>query len=280
MSSEPDSAPGRPAMEALRRARALGGRRWAILGANVGASRTLLTGRRRDVSAPIIPFDGARIANALALAVSALAFLVLFVDPHLAAWQATLPGSDVALFRGVTRFGKSDWILIGTGLVVIATLLAETAALTPRQRAVRGRRALAALYVFIAVALPGIASNLAKNVIGRARPKYFDEVGSFAFHPFAGDSGWASFPSGHSTTGFALGVALALLFPRLRWVFLALGFWIAVSRLAVKAHYPSDVLGGALVGALGAWLIARLFARRRLVFRFGADGRLVRRRLS
>ena len=76
----------------------------------------------------------------------------------------------------------------------------------------------------------------------------------------------------------ALGVALALLFPRLRWVFLCIGFWIAVSRLFVGAHYPSDVFAGGLLGGVTAWLMARALARQRLVFGFDDEGSLVRRR--
>jgi len=75
----------------------------------------------------------------------------------------------------------------------------------------------------------------------------------------------------------AFGVALALLFPRLRWLFLCLGLWIAVSRLFVRAHYPSDVLAGCLIGGAAAWLLARWLAQRRLVFGFDDGGRLVRR---
>ena len=125
--------------------------------------------------------------------------------------------------------------------------------------------------------LPGIVANIAKYVIGRARPKHFAEAGALAFDFWSGDASWASFPSGHATTAMALGLALALLFPRLRWVFLSLGFWIAVSRLFTRAHYPSDVLAGCLVGGLFAWLLARALARHRLIFGFDREGSLVRR---
>ena len=75
----------------------------------------------------------------------------------------------------------------------------------------------------------------------------------------------------------ALGMSLALLFPRLRWVFLCIGFWFAASRLFILQHYPSDMFAGCLLGGGGAWLIARAFAQRRLIFGFDGDGRLIRR---
>jgi len=139
-------------------------------------------------------------------------------------------------------------------------------------------RTLAAGYVFAAVAVSGIIANLSKNIIGRARPKHFDETGPLSFDFWSGDSSWASFPSGHATTAMALGVSLALLFPRMRWVFLCLCFWIAVSRLFVGVHYPSDVIAGGILGGITAWLMARALARRRLLFGFSGDGILLRRK--
>jgi undecaprenyl-diphosphatase len=234
--------------------------------------------RRHDLRFRVVPFDGPQTANAVALIASALLVLAFVLDPLLVAWQDALPAGAQHAFKTVTRFGKSDWILVTTGLFVIAMLALDASAMHQRLRVRRAVRTLAALYVFLSVAASGILVNLAKYGIGRARPKHFADAGPFAFHPFSGDAGWASFPSGHSTTAMALGVALALLFPRFRWVFVTLGFWIAVSRLGTRAHYPSDVLAGCLAGGLTAWLFARALARRRLVFGFDGAGRLVRRR--
>ncbi len=51
-----------------------------------------------------------------------------------------------------------------------------------------------------------------------------------------------------------------------------------MSRLVTRAHYPSDVLAGAVLGGLTAWLVARAFARRRLIFGFNQKGGLIRRK--
>ena len=53
------------------------------------------------------------------------------------------------------------------------------------------------------------------------------------------------------------------------WIYALL---ISVSRVVVTAHYPSDVLAGAVVGVVGALLVRRYFALRRLAFSIGPDG--------
>ena len=47
---------------------------------------------------------------------------------------------------------------------------------------------------------------------------------------------------------------------------------IAVSRVVLTAHHPSDVLAGAVFGAVGALLVRDWFAARRLAFVLGPDG--------
>jgi undecaprenyl-diphosphatase len=83
---------------------------------------------------------------------------------------------------------------------------------------------------------------------------------------------YASLPSGHATTAFAALVAFGTLWPRSRTLWLVYALLIAVSRVVVTAHYPSDVLAGALVGIAGAVTVRHYFAQRRLGFAIGPDG--------
>jgi undecaprenyl-diphosphatase len=59
-----------------------------------------------------------------------------------------------------------------------------------------------------------------------------------------------SFPSGHSTTAFAVALSLGSFYPEIMPVLLALAANVAVSRVIVGMHFLSDVLAGSLVGAL------------------------------
>ena len=71
-----------------------------------------------------------------------------------------------------------------------------------------------------------------------------------------------SFPSGHTATSFACATVIALLVPRTAPFVYTLALAIGYSRLYVGVHWPSDVLGGIVVGVLTALLL--LAAARRL----------------
>ena len=70
-----------------------------------------------------------------------------------------------------------------------------------------------------------------------------------------------SFPSGHTNAAFAFAIAVCLSAPR-RWMKITavcMAVVMGLSRLYVGVHYPSDVLVGALVGALCAWVAWKAF---------------------
>ena len=64
----------------------------------------------------------------------------------------------------------------------------------------------------------------------------------------------------------AAAVAIGAVWPRARPLMWLYALTIMFSRVVVVAHHPSDVIAGALVGAVGALLVRRCFAARRLVF--------------
>lgn len=84
--------------------------------------------------------------------------------------------------------------------------------------------------------------------------------------------------SGHSATAAAMALSLALVFPRLRALFVTAGVLICVSRQLVGMHWMSDTLTGWAVGAAFTYWLAHAFARRGLMFRYDDFGRLRPRR--
>ncbi|MEO8034582.1 MAG: phosphatase PAP2 family protein [Acidobacteriota bacterium] len=92
----------------------------------------------------------------------------------------------------------------------------------------------------------GLVTPLLKRVFGRARP--IQEEGARSFHPFS--SNHESFPSGHATNAFACATAIAGHYDG--WivptVVYSIATGVAMSRVNDRAHFPADVLAGALIG--------------------------------
>ena len=101
-----------------------------------------------------------------------------------------------------------------------------------------------------AVAYSGIACLTLKAAFGRARPWQGEGPHSFA-GPRINDA-YSSMPSGHTATAFALATVLANRYPKYKHLFYACASVIALSRVYVNAHWPSDVLAGAAVGVWSA----------------------------
>ena len=78
-----------------------------------------------------------------------------------------------------------------------------------------------------------------------------------------------SFPSGHTAASFASVMALYLAGEKKIWIpSLVLAILIAFSRLYLYVHYPTDVLGGVIIGvaagALGYWLVKKVSELKRV----------------
>jgi undecaprenyl-diphosphatase len=59
-----------------------------------------------------------------------------------------------------------------------------------------------------------------------------------------------SFPSGHTTAVFSIVVPFLLAFPHLSFLLIPLAISVALSRIYLGLHYPSDVLAGCLLGTV------------------------------
>jgi membrane-associated phospholipid phosphatase len=105
-----------------------------------------------------------------------------------------------------------------------------------------------------AAALAMLVNQLVAHVWDRSRP--------FAAHPSAhvwgARSHDPSFPSDHASAAFGIAVAVFLFDRLVGSLFLAAAAVIGVGRVVVGAHYPGDVLAGALVGTACAILVVRL----------------------
>lgn len=159
--------------------------------------------------------------------------LLLFIQEHL-----RFPGlNEVMCF--ITHLGDTGAIWIALALILL---------IFKRTRRV-------GLFCAVAMILNLLMTNIAlKNIIQRIRP--YEVINSLnilieAQHDF-------SFPSGHTACSFAAAWTLFRTAPRKYSIpALVLAVLISLSRLYVGVHYPTDVLGGLLVGVLAAELSVR-----------------------
>jgi len=70
-----------------------------------------------------------------------------------------------------------------------------------------------------------------------------------------------SFPSGHAAFFFALATVIYFYNRKLGILFFLTAFFISICRVFVGVHWPSDILGGAIVGILTGWLIFKISKR-------------------
>ncbi|HEV7718879.1 MAG TPA: phosphatase PAP2 family protein [Arsenicitalea sp.] len=214
-----------------------------------------------------------------ALGFVAAMLVLLWLDHSVSVLAIGLPNTIRAFFADITRWGESDWILIPSlGLLV---LTAVVALLIPKRIPRLALLQMVHMYalIFVGVGLPGLIANFLKRLIGRSRPDMFDTVGTLGFHSFANNYLFEGFPSGHTTTAVGFACIIGFLAPRWFAVGLVYAIAIAFSRLSTGMHYPTDILGGAVLGGFGAYAVRYFFAKRRWGFEFLPDGRIVPRPL-
>jgi undecaprenyl-diphosphatase len=143
--------------------------------------------------------------------------------------------------------------LTGTNLTILPLTLAIGWWLWKRKRV-----GIIALHLLVVTTGSLSLNPTMKYLLGRDRPDLFPRRGMY---------NWASYPSGHAILTIALYMTVALLLYRTRgwrWPFLvAVAVFLAnaYSRLYLAVHWPTDLVGGLLIGTV--WLIGtwRAFSR-------------------
>ncbi|WP_291869481.1 phosphatase PAP2 family protein [Maribacter sp.] len=105
-------------------------------------------------------------------------------------------------------------------------------------------------------------TDLIKEIVERLRPNNNEEINGFIRILKRPTS--YSFFSGHSSSSFSI-TTLLFLFLRKRfqwaWLFYVWPLFFAYSRIYVGVHYPLDIIVGALVGVLSAFIFFRFYTR-------------------
>jgi undecaprenyl-diphosphatase len=216
--------------------------------------------------------DTARLLFGATLAVAVVIATMFMLDAWSVRQARGLPAALLTAAGRFTDLGKSGYFLWPLGILMLMLAALYSPAMPRLWRGILAAWGVRIGFVFVAIGLPSLFDTIIKNMIGRARPFVVAGPDVWAYEPFTWHPRYASFPSGHATTAFAALVAIGAIFPQARalmWIYAVL---IALSRVVIMAHHPSDVIGGAIVGAVGAVMVRNWFAARRLGFSVAADG--------
>jgi undecaprenyl-diphosphatase len=109
---------------------------------------------------------------------------------------------------------------------------------------------------FASAALAYLVAFVIHHAWARPRPYMTHHIS----HPWSNTTD-ASFPSDHATVSYAIAFAVLAFDPIAGAIFLVVATIIAVGRLFIGAHYPSDVVAGLIIGLLAAGVVVRLLPR-------------------
>lgn len=148
--------------------------------------------------------------------------------------------------HGLMRFYANDGIVLFAGLLVIGFLLA---------RHHRDNRRVAGSLWAGAAAMTALGiGQIIGNIVDRARP--YDTLANM--HVLVDRTTDFSFPSDHATVAGAVAVGLFCANRRLGIFSVVAAVLMAFTRVYVGAHYPSDVVGGLVLGGMVAYAGDRL----------------------
>jgi membrane-associated phospholipid phosphatase len=118
------------------------------------------------------------------------------------------------------------------------------------------------LYICLTASIAITIGEGLKYLLGRYRPVMLFENNLYGLHFFSSKSALHATPSGHTIRAFSLLTALSLVYRRWTVVFMAVAVLVGASRVAVTAHYPSDVIVGAFIGIFtAAWTYQYFFVK-------------------
>jgi undecaprenyl-diphosphatase len=155
----------------------------------------------------------------------------------------------------ITDLNKQRMVLVFVAVLLLWMLI----------RGKRHVRIAAFLLIMTIVVSDQFSSSVIKYWFERPRPCH----SLHNVHLLVSCGSGFSFPSSHAVNNFAAALILTFFFPRQKWWFFGFAAMVAFSRVYVGVHYPSDVIGGAVIGICCAGSVLLVFiALERLWYRF------------
>lgn len=114
-----------------------------------------------------------------------------------------------------------------------------------------------AIMVLLAIALASIlGEGIIKHIVKRKRPFIKNNI----IKLMISQPGTYSFPSGHTASSFAAATVFIRTDMRLTYLIVVIAILISFSRLYLRVHYLSDVIGGIILGVFSGTIIVTMFS--------------------
>ena len=116
-------------------------------------------------------------------------------------------------------------------------------------------------FIILAVFLADRVSVLIKYAVDRPRPCHESSLQGLVHMVNGVCGGMYGFVSSHASNSFNVAF-LSLMFVKRKWYTILIIIWastVSYSRIYLGVHYPGDVIGGAMLGALTGWGVYKLF---------------------
>ncbi|PIR70633.1 MAG: hypothetical protein COU46_00455 [Candidatus Niyogibacteria bacterium CG10_big_fil_rev_8_21_14_0_10_42_19] len=171
---------------------------------------------------------------------------------------------DLYLFRPLNSLAGSsglfDSMVVFFAVYLLAVMLAGLAVFLlitffPRYRHLRKENA--ELFIFaLASAFVSrfVVAQFIRFLYDRPRPfEVLESARQIVEHSMG-----HAFPSGHASFTFGLAIAVYFYRPKIGVIFIAAAFLVSISRVVAGIHWPLDIISGALVGVLTAFILRAL----------------------
>jgi membrane-associated phospholipid phosphatase len=165
----------------------------------------------------------------------------------------------------ISIFGESHWYI---GTAILGFLFFKFY----KKNELYKQRFLFLLYINL---FSGLISLFLKWIFGRIRPwglrngnddygflffqnldmSFIDKMKYHYITLIDAPTTYTSFPSGHTTTVFAIFTYLVILFPKYLYLWLVLAITVSCSRILANDHFVSDLLAGLLIGTLSTMFL-------------------------
>ncbi len=164
---------------------------------------------------------------------------------------------DQIIFQAINGLAHKHWLLDWLG-IFLASYLNYFLVLAAIFLLLKEKNWRQRIYFFCLAALSvilarGVITEIIRFFYYQPRPFLALQIQPLVNHDITG-----SFPSGHATAYFALALAVFYINRKLGWWFLGAAFLVGLARIFVGLHWPLDILAGAIIGLLSAFVIKKI----------------------